>query len=404
VTTGYRCAPEEDGDRLRSYTLPYERTHAQEATMSAHGLQVDSSTQGLEVGTPDLRSVGPMTFGPGGILFLADNVSAAIFAVDVGDVGLATDTSPIEVDNLDTRLAAYLGCPRDEVSIRDMAVHPLSGSVYLSVMRGSGSTAQPLVAKLGAEGALAELPLENVAYSKKAIEDAPSEDDDRLDGRVVQDGEDGEELDIHGVQLRVARDKLRTVTVTDMAYVDGVLLVAGASNEEFSSSLRRIPFPFNGEAQTSSLEIYHVSHGKYETASPLRTFVPFGSASVLASYTCTPIVHFSLADLQSGSQAKGRTVAELGAMNTPIDMVSYVSGGDEYLLVSNARHPLFKIACSDIDGQDALTEPREPVGVPREALPHEGVTRMANLNGSHVLMMQRDEGGIHLRSYSCASL
>ncbi len=30
---------------------------------------------------------------------------------------------------------------------------------------------------------------------------------------------------------------------------------------------------------------------------------------------------------------------------------------------------------------------------------------MANLNGSHVLMMQRDdEGDIHLRSYSTASL
>ena len=30
-------------------------------------------------------------------------------------------------------------------------------------------------------------------------------------------------------------------------------------------------------------------------------------------------------------------------------------------------------------------EAREPVGVSREALPHEGVTRMANLNGSHVV-------------------
>ena len=74
-----------------------------------------------------------------------------------------------------------------------------------------------------------------------------------------------------------------------MAYVDGALLVAGLSNEEFSSKLRRIPFPFAGEVTGNNLEIFHVSHGKWETAAPIRTFVPYdGGASILASYTCTP--------------------------------------------------------------------------------------------------------------------
>jgi hypothetical protein len=374
--------------------------------MSARGAQVDLSSYGLEVGAPDLLSAGPITFGPDGILFLADNARAAIFALDVGDAGVAEGVAPIDVDDLDVRLAAYLGCPREQVVIRDMAVHPLSATVYLSVMRGSGSAAVPVVVKVGADGVLTDVSLERVAYSKATIDDAPTEDDDRLDVRVVHPRDEGEDLEIHGVQLRIAREKLRTTTVTDMAYLDGELLVAGASNEEFSSSLRRIPFPFDGENQTSSLEIYHVSHGKYETASPLRTFVPYGRSSILASYTCTPIVHFSLADLQPGSQVKGRTVAELGAMNTPLDMVSYLSGDDEYVLVSNARHPLFKIASSDIDGQAALTdEDGDELGVAREALPHEGVTRMANLNGTHVVMMQtEDDGRVHLRSHNCASL
>jgi hypothetical protein len=45
------------------------------------------------------------------------------------------------------------------------------------------------------------------------------------------------------------------------------------------------------------------------------------------------------------------------------------------------------------------------VGVPRETLPQEGVTRMANLNGTHVLMLQRDATGhLHLRPYSTATL
>jgi hypothetical protein len=91
-------------------------------------------------------------------------------------------------------------------------------------------------------------------------------------------------------------------------------------------------------------------------------------------------------------------------MNTPLDMVSYTRDGEEYLLVSNSRHPLLKLACRDIDHQDPLTTPTEPVGAPREALPHAGVSHMANVDG-HVLMLQRDDAGhLHLRSHSTASL
>ena len=112
-----------------------------------------------------------------------------------------------------------------------------------------------------------------------------------------------------------------------------------------------------------------MSHGKWETAAPIRTFVPYdGGQSILASYTCTPLVHFSLDDMESGTQAKGRTVAELGAMNQPLDMVSFDQGGDEYLLIANSTHPLMKIACRDIDTQEALTEPQEPRGVPRDEI------------------------------------
>ena len=42
---------------------------------------------GLEPGRVSLRSAGPITFGPAGILFLADNAAATVFAVDVADPG-----------------------------------------------------------------------------------------------------------------------------------------------------------------------------------------------------------------------------------------------------------------------------------------------------------------------------
>jgi hypothetical protein len=366
-------------------------------------IETRASRYGLETGTPKLQSVGPIAFGPDGILFVADNVGARVFALEIADDEPAA--GPVGLEDLDTRLAAFLGCPREEVSIRDLAVHPATEAVYLSVLRGSGDAAVPLLVRLGAGGELQEVPLDGIAYAQTEIDDAPAADDERLDARVVADGEsDGEVMEVRGITIRVAREPLRTNTVTDLAYVDGSLLVAGASNEEFVSTLRRIPFPFASSGETTSLEIFHVSHGKYETHSPIRSFVPYeAGASILATYTCTPVVHFSVGDLAPGHQAKGRTVAELGAMNTPIDMVSYRRDGDEYLLVSNTRHPLFKIACSDIDGQEPLTTPKEPVGVPREALPHEGVSRMAAVNG-HVLMLQRDANGVHLRSYDTAEL
>jgi hypothetical protein len=64
-------------------------------------------------------------------------------------------------------------------------------------------------------------------------------------------------------------------TVTQIAYVNGSVVVAGLSNEEFSSSLRSIPFPFQQANKGASIQIWHGSHGRFETNAPVRTFVPF---------------------------------------------------------------------------------------------------------------------------------
>jgi hypothetical protein len=362
------------------------------------------SKYGLEVGTPELRSAGAVTFGPDGILFVADNSSATIFAVDVQD-DKPTSTPTVEIEHLDAKLAAVLGVGRDDVVIRGLAVHPVTQAVYLSVTRGRGMSALPVIVRV-ADGQLSEVQLVDVPFAAVSLDDAPGVDDEREDVSLDGTSEEGEDMEIHGVTLNIARVKLRTSTITDLAWIDGTLLVAGASNEEFSSALRRIPFPFSDDMQTNSLEIFHVSHGKWETASPIRVFIPFdGNTSVLASYTCTPVVHFPLADLQGSDPAKGRTIAELGSMNQPLDMIAYAHDGAEYLLVSNTRHPLLKIAAASIADQPALVEPTEPVGVPREELSHEGASLMANLGAHQVLLLQRSsDGELGLHTYSTASL
>jgi hypothetical protein len=359
---------------------------------------------GLGVGTPVLSSIGAIAFGPEGILFVADYADATIFAIDVDD-RTTPSPAPVEITDLDTRIGSLLGAGPGDIHVGGMAVHPDTQAVYLSVTRGRGSAAVPLLIRIEG-GQIAEVELSDVPFAQIHLDDAPAPDDDRQDVLLNREDDDSQTLEIHGITLRLTRVALRTSTITDLAWIDGTLLVAGTSNEEFSSTLRRIPFPFDEGTHSTSLEIFHVSHGKYETAAPIRTFIPFdGNTSVLASYTCTPIVHFPLADLRAGSKAKGRTVAELGSMNQPLDMIAYRNDGAEYLLVSNSRHPLLKIPAAPIADQEALVTPGEPVGVPRVELDHAGVSLMANLGATQVLFLQRDHGGnLGLHTYDTASL
>ncbi len=321
---------------------------------------------------------------------------------DTGDAG---EPEAFDLDDLDPALAAFLGCDVDDIVVRDLAVHPRTHNVYLSVIRGGGNEALPVIVRIDHRtGALTDVALTDVAFADIALDDAIEPDDERTDVQFV-DAPEGDEFEINGVTLRFARPPARSATVTDMAYVDGELIVAGLSNEEFASTLRRVPFPFTDRVADTSLEIFHVSHGKWETASPIRTFVPFdGGKSILASYTCTPLVHFPLADIASGTKATGRTVAELGPMNQPLDMVCFASDDAEYLLVAHSRHPLMKIACADIDAQGALTEPHEPEGVARDTVDVPDVRKLANF-GDYVLALQRDESGARrLHSLKTSSL
>lgn len=364
------------------------------------------SEYGLRVGTPDVRSVGPITFGPAGILFVADSLSAKVFAIDVADSGDGARSEPFELADVDAHVGSFLGCDANDVLIQDMAVHPKSHNVYLSVLRGRGADGQPVLVRVDhVDASITDVPLDDVPFAEVAIARAPAEDDERLDITlpVEPDGEEYHTKD--GRTIYLLRRPRRTGTITDMAYLDGFLLVAGLSNEEFSSRLRRIPFPFTDDAADAGLEIYHVSHGKWETEAPIRTFIPYdGGKSILAGYTCTPVVHIPLAELTTGGRIVGRTVAELGFGNQPLDMVSFVNGGREHLLVANSSHGLVKIDCADVDTQPGLTEPREPVGVPRTTEQVPGVMRLANFGPDHVLALRTDGGSRHLVSLKVDSL
>src|SRR5262249_42872967 len=128
-----------------------------------------------------------------------------------------------------------------------------------------------------------------------------------------------------------------SLAITDLTFVDGELWVAGLSNEQFASALRRIPFPFGKNSAITTVEIFHTSHDRWETASPITSFLPInlnGTPSLLAGYGCSPIAAFAQSDLKKGGHLRGRTVAELGGGSQPIDMVQYQSNGKNWVLIA----------------------------------------------------------------------
>jgi len=184
--------------------------------------------------------------------------------------------------------------------------------------------------------------------------------------------------------------------ITDLAFVDGKLFIAGMSNEEFNSSLRSIEFPFKSADTTTSVEILHTAHGAaIETRSPVRTFVPFnvgGEPQILAAYTCTPLVTFPVSSLKAGAKVRGKNVAELGNGNQPLDMIVYEKGGKQYLLLANSKRGVMKITTDGIEKQN-LTEAVTgggKAGLPYETIASlEGTEQLDKLGTSNALVLAK---------------
>ena len=100
-------------------------------------------------------------------------------------------------------------------------------------------------------------------------------------------------------------------------------------------------------------------------------------------------------ELKPGKHVKGRTVAEMGAGNSPIDMVTLRANNDEVLVMNNTRHPLAKVAYKNIAAfEGTLTEPvKGTAGVSFTATPMSNVLQMDKLNDTQVVMLQKKENG-----------
>jgi len=194
----------------------------------------------------------------------------------------------------------------------------------------------------------------------------------------------------------------RVEAITHIAFVNGNVIVAGLSNEEFSSSLRSIPYPFQQASKGANVEIFHGSHGRFETNSPVRTFVPFtvkNESYILAAYTCTPLVKIPVSELKPGNKVKGTTIAELGNRNRPLDMIVYQKQGHDYILMANSSRGIMKLAADKLETYQPITAHTEKQGVPYETIASfTGVQQLDKFDDNTALMLTDGGGSLDLRT------
>ena len=371
------------------------------ATVGAPTAQDADVTSGVG---PTPQHLGPIAFGPETVLFAADAEEVFIYALDLGQHVEGGVPGAKSIPAIDEKIAAVLGTDAANIAVTDLAVHPETSNAFISVMRGHGAAAEPVLVRVDGAGEITVVDFGRVSYSRVRLPNPPSEKTDMLlkGGRGMpipnypSNQADEFPLSLFGVQ-----------TITDLAYVDGRLYAAGLSSEEFASKLRSIAYPFTGVDQGTSVEIWHAPHDQFETRSPIYTFVPYeidDEPHLIASYLCTPLVKFPVSSLKPGADVRGVTIAEFGSGNRPLDMIVYQKNGQDYLLMSNNRHGVMKIPTTGFGGAEpvsGLVPDGSTAGVPFEKISSmSGVEQLDRLDDDHAIILARasEDGPLDLQA------
>ncbi|MCR9193313.1 MAG: hypothetical protein NXH88_01200 [Hyphomonas sp.] len=334
------------------------------------------------------QSATVLEFADPTTLFVADSAGAAIHAYTLPDMAPATRSAPYNLEGFSRTLAVSLGVAEADIAFNDLAVNPANQAAFVSLSVGGS----PAVVMVTQDGAITQLDLTTLPSTSAPL------------GLAAEDG------------VTFWRDiPAAALTVTDMDFSDGTLFVSGLSTGEFASTLNQIAYPFDGVAQNTSVEVYHAVHDQMETRAPIRAMEIVdldGVQTVVAAYTCTPLVTMPTAELADGAHVTGTTIAELGYGNTPLEVLSFTAydmqqNASQFVLVINRELQ------ADLISLDAVTEAANgpglttPVAMMSEAgvetsqIPMSGVYQAADQDPQFLLTLKRnlDTGAMDLVSF-----
>jgi hypothetical protein len=328
----------------------------------------------------EIQSVSAIKFGPGNVLFVGDSRTATIFAFELGEVTPAEGGEPFNIRGVDQKIADVLGAPLDQIAVKDMAVQPITQEAYIAVQRGHGDKARPVIVRVRADGGVHPLELSAIPCTTVTLEN-PADAELRLWNGVMA----------------------RTLAITDIEIVGGELFVAGLSNGDFASSLYRISYPFKAAVTTSRIEMFHAVHNQNETRAPIQTMTILelgGKPHVLAAYVCTPLVTIPVEMLADGAHVKGKTIAELGYGNAPIDIIHFEArdmagqAKDQILITNRVRGAMLfdvKAIAERNEKEGMTTGVGMTVVAPEHAeVPLAGLIHVGEQNDQFLLALRRD--------------
>jgi hypothetical protein len=324
----------------------------------------------------DVKSISRLAAGPDDVLFVADWKAAEVHAIKLAPAAHQPDGAVFNILDLEKLLSDQVGGAR--INVEDMVARPGTEEVYVAISYGAEKT--PALFVVTSDKKARRVDLKAAKETTVALRDAPTTNE-----TFWKDMPE------------------RSFTVTDMKWHDGELFVAGLSNQNFASSLRRIRYPFDARQSITSVEIFHTGHNLVETRAPIRamSFATLGGTPYLvAAYTCTPLVIIPIDELKDGAHVHGKTVAELGYGNTPADMVSYAQTSDgktrDYLMLVNYNRVSNVIPVSELDaaskgpGIDKQVPFGQITGLNVAEAPLAGVMRLDNLDDKSFVMVRRD--------------
>ena len=304
----------------------------------AAALAIGASTiTGASANEPalDIKFAGALEFSEDGTLFVGDNYNGAIYAFEMRSEGSAAKVSPSSIANIDSKIAELLGVGVGALEINDMATHPVSNDIYISVTRIGNFASKPAIIKVSQDQQISLVDMSALPFQKQELTEFP-EGDTTFKVRGA------------GPMPPMPRDvskgeiALRTLAIMDMEYYNGELFVAGVAHDNFLSSLRRISYPFDGTQSITNVDMYHVTHDQYESRAPIRAMSIQeidGKPQLIAAYTCSPIVLVPLEDIKDGAKISASTIMDYGN-GQPLDMIPFQMQGQTMLFVTNdSRSP-----------------------------------------------------------------
>ncbi|MBV6657313.1 MAG: hypothetical protein KI785_06040 [Devosiaceae bacterium] len=339
-------------------------------------------------------SASVLEFADAETLFVADSAGGKVHAYTLPGAGAAPEAMvPYNLLDLDAQIADAVGADLRGITYHDLEVHPVTQDAYVAATVTIDGARQSHVFSVTRDGVVTPLDLAGLPSTSFTIDDAPDE------------------------TVTFWRDiPATTFTVTDLDFADGDLFVSGLSTGEFASTLRRVPYPFGDGATSTGVEIYHAAHGQAETRAPIRAMSVLdigGTPTVVAAYTCTPLVTIPVSDLVDGANISGRTIAELGYGSTPLEVLSFTAfdmegNGQPLVLVINREMDADLITLPDLEEAASAPGIMQPVsylgdtaGVETTPVPLSGVFQAAEQDAQFLLTLRRniDTGAMDLVSF-----